>query len=490
MLATKDESFPKMQKHTKSNPLLLKRLSSWEASSSSSSSSSPSSWPCCCFRALSTTRQVLLFMFVLILSASVYNTAQVARMFLASMEDMKQMAQSTTPMLDYQASSSSFVSHFFLPFTSNCTAPLMVFEAEDEHQQVASRTATTGGEKRDEDSDRAADGEDHQSEETSDDTDDDYHSHNASAPSEYDDDEENNDSEEEEEEDEDVYDLMPRVVKGTRSWEKPKFVAQTKHRRLNFMHIPKTGGSSVVEAGIRAGINWGDCLFQRTWPGRTCPYKPRYGNWPKVDYDKTLNRVWWHIPLQFFPQTWANPYKGFDLFAIIRNPYDRMVSEFYYHCKVLPQDCKGLDPTHRPGFSAKILNGQTQQALKKIFLAKYGGPDYFHRWGHYIPQYDFFVGPRGQRYVQHLLHTEYLEEEFNLLMEAYQYDVTLPQHQVKSRTDNHHDSDSMDVRNFTVATLKMIEVVYEQDFLLGGYPMISDKVARKQQREQQKNKEQ
>ena len=100
-------------------------------------------------------------------------------------------------------------------------------------------------------------------------------------------------------------------------------------------------------------------------------------------------------------------------------------------------------------------------------------PDYYYHWGHWIPQYDFFYNRKGQCIIQHLLHLELLQEEFPQLMQAYQLEkVQLPQHQVKARGEQ-----LMDVHNLTLATMKLIEVVYERDFELGGYTMLSSKFA-------------
>lgn len=39
------------------------------------------------------------------------------------------------------------------------------------------------------------------------------------------------------------------------------------------------------------------------------------------------NYGWWHIPSFFFPLSGYDPYKNSEIFAVIRNPYERLVSE-------------------------------------------------------------------------------------------------------------------------------------------------------------------
>jgi hypothetical protein len=139
------------------------------------------------------------------------------------------------------------------------------------------------------------------------------------------------------------------------------------------------------------------------------------------------------------------------------------------------------------------LNEYIQEALKVVLLAKPGSPEYFHHWGHWIPQYDFFFHNNDQhqhqpqQMVHHLLHNEYLNEEFDALMQAYGLNnITLPKERKKSRADDGTGA-QLNVADLTLETIKLIEVVYEKDFEIGNYPMLSASLER--ERERQKNQQ-
>ena len=95
--------------------------------------------------------------------------------------------------------------------------------------------------------------------------------------------------------------------------------------KLEFIHITKTGGTAVETIAARdANITWGICHFQfQLNLGPAC-LRP---NWVhQVDLFKASPP--WHAPPQWMN---PNPYLGSDTFTIVRNPYDRIISEFY--CK-------------------------------------------------------------------------------------------------------------------------------------------------------------
>lgn len=242
-------------------------------------------------------------------------------------------------------------------------------------------------------------------------------------------------------------------------------------RPLSFLHIPKAGGTSIFLLAAQNGLSWGECLFPSGWRDKMCPIAPNTINaetWP----DHPYQAEWWHTPVQFMP-TDQNPYDNHDIFAVVRNPYDRAVSEYYYYCNFKKRECFGKNNEDTP----ERLNRKLQQFLWTALRAPLNSSDYFQAWGHWIPQYDFFYNTASrqqERLVPHLLHNEYLSEEFDSLMRAYGLNFTLPKKHSRSR---HDLGAQLTTADLTDKTMKLIDIAFEKDFILGNYEMLTGKVA-------------
>ena len=86
--------------------------------------------------------------------------------------------------------------------------------------------------------------------------------------------------------------------------------------KLFFIHIPKNAGTSIENVGSKNNYLWG---------------KEYNFNMDEDEIQNLVqNKSIWHLPPKYLPEN-KNPYKKYTNFAIVRNPYDRMVSEYKYY---------------------------------------------------------------------------------------------------------------------------------------------------------------
>lgn len=118
--------------------------------------------------------------------------------------------------------------------------------------------------------------------------------------------------------------------------------SHARRKRLEFVHIPKTGGTVIESIAANHNISWSICHFGypesiiRISLNLThCPPGSLKYLWPKEP--KHNHCPWWHVPPQYFElyDPAINPYAGADLFVVVRNPYDRVISEYYYSSKYI-----------------------------------------------------------------------------------------------------------------------------------------------------------
>ena len=209
-------------------------------------------------------------------------------------------------------------------------------------------------------------------------------------------------------------------------------------RRLEFVHLTKTGGTAVERAAISVGVHWGACH----WLGSGSCSSP-FTN-PDATRDEGIkgpldgggigSAGWspWHTP----PWIYANHaryyeggdvYDGADLFTIVRNPYARVISEYY--CPWVGQSVDDPDKLNEwvigklRGWSPEKLAGELES-----YRVNLTGEGFFIGKKHLLPQHLYvfsgFPGEEPQRIVpeENTLRFENLAQEFKGLMERYGLD--------------------------------------------------------------------
>ena len=215
-------------------------------------------------------------------------------------------------------------------------------------------------------------------------------------------------------------------------------------RSLQFIHIPKNGGSAIEALGLSRGMRWGakrEWYPEPTWyaSGRNASAKAstvwhERGSW--IDGWNECRAVW-HEPRAKLRAHGVDPYVGTKTFAVVRDPVARAVSQFSYMAG-MPKKVGGLMqpgaklPTCTPAalndFLVSILNdiGTDVAALR---LDKLGTLGKASKHGcHWMPQWVYADG------CDHLVRYEHLQEDLSELLGPYGFSASSVADELKTPT--------------------------------------------------------
>ncbi len=249
---------------------------------------------------------------------------------------------------------------------------------------------------------------------------------------------------------------------------------------LGFVHIPKTGGSSIEREAKESQKLWGYYAFggHRT-----------NERWLSTKYlDQRLygkgTPCLWHTPPFLLPSLKKKnktlPYENQDLFAVIRNPFARIASEIHYRCNFRRKKLclNKADVNHVKQEELGFLLNCTRELNQSTILEPKGLECLFSKLeGHLVPQWQFFYDPfSGERQIRYLLHFEKLSEDFQDLMESKSLNMSLGVAKMRSTNYSAATADEFrGVEDFDEVTRRLIVELYRKDFELGGYSLnISD----------------
>lgn len=206
--------------------------------------------------------------------------------------------------------------------------------------------------------------------------------------------------------------------------------------KLKFVHITKNAGTSIEDIAKEYGVNWGRHEAERL-----------------KQYKKKLNfkGAIWHTPPKFIPEA----YKGYNTFAVVRNPYDRCISEM--HCP----------------WTQKLLMGSELLDTKEKFNRELQKLIVNVNTDHFYPQYHY-THDEENKIVTHILRFENLKKDFNQLMSKYKLKLRLNKH---INAKPHKNWINLTPIRFTIKDLnkesiELINKVYDIDFKIFNYEKI------------------
>ena len=255
--------------------------------------------------------------------------------------------------------------------------------------------------------------------------------------------------------------------------------------RLEFIHIPKTGGTALEALGGTHNVSWGACHWMPL--GGKCPrtsIRPFFHH-PNWGFSS------WHVPIQYYntPDHPSDLFQWFHdacLFAIVRNPYARTVSEWNYAGARMPKGFHRGNATAMNEYLSRILD-------KMLAQQKKDGYKWNRKGDHWVPQIEFvqnvktnsmlgtplsspfedgnnkhpesndLLSNRHSDRNVYVLHYENIANEFKCLMQTFGMNMTWP------ATRKMKAVGSLTASNLTAETKALIAEYYAADFEALGY---------------------
>lgn len=261
----------------------------------------------------------------------------------------------------------------------------------------------------------------------------------------------------------------------------------TTPRRLEFVHITKCGGSAIEKAGAGMGIIWGACHYMNIsdlgCENPDLPYlAPNFQSYALTSP--------WHTPPKILKtQQTPSPYAdGADLFAVVRNPYDRVVSEYYcpwtgFQPKFRRRNTKHDKDPNDPNtmnYWVKNMVTKLEQSLNEYAStspkdrlkeqARGVNEDPFDlAQKHYVNQVEYIFDGE-EIVVKNIVHYEDLTKEFDLLMREYGLNVHIPPKESGGTYTN--SQKKLTYRDLNEESIAAINKYAAKDFELLGYKKV------------------
>jgi hypothetical protein len=193
------------------------------------------------------------------------------------------------------------------------------------------------------------------------------------------------------------------------------------NKKLFFIHIPKNAGTSIENLGNKFNIKWGRFIDKKNYDL----------------YDTPCNYYYWHSP--YFVK--KNKY---NYFVIVRNPYDKIISEFYYVGGPKKHPAK----THLESFYLWL-----DDKYKVIKSNKH--------WNncHILPQSEY-IYKNGDKIIEHVI---YMDKNFksNLDILFKKYNLNIDINELKKDNNREKTFNKLELNK---KALKQINEMYDKDF--------------------------
>lgn len=223
-------------------------------------------------------------------------------------------------------------------------------------------------------------------------------------------------------------DMITIYKNGDKVNNKRNYIKKQRCAKLIFVHIPKNGGSYV----------------RTMLPGEN---NDIHGLWGETD----------HATIGHIIENYPKVYKTHRFFAVVRNPWDRMVSNYEFCRKASNTKIKQDD-------GAKVFKRNNIKTFEDYVNLLYKHKTDLKKFNiiHWIPQHEY-VMHQGDIKVNHVLKLETLTEDLPELFKKYGVKSKVHDKQI-NKTDHKHYT-----TYYTPELIKKVKEIYAKDVSLFNY---------------------